>query len=388
MTALGSTSPAAEADTGQEVARRALALLSLAMEVGMPEEFPERQLRRRLSSDEFEEAEEVYEGIREDPTAAFFYWEYLRWRDPKLYRELRKFWLMPPEPRLRAVPYWRDAYFESQNDVLRNAILELIAWTADEGITVPERNAIAESALLDIVERSPERKHRLKILGQPLGKVMPFSDDGYRRLLRLARGRDLEDYDLRADEVDSLTWSAGLRPATDEVLDYILRVAAGDPCERCQAMAIRWGIIKTYGKERVLPTYLAALRAAVNRSDFVAEQAILAVGVNGKFPEAVPYLIRALDLKNPRVRSTNLSGLRQATGLTPAKLGYEGRLDTLATIVDSESVKPAKIEALEFVSAKWKEWWRREGEKFLRDHGVQTEHPVSPVPPQNEKGSP
>jgi hypothetical protein len=373
---------------GEEMARKALALIRRAQDVGMPQELP-RNIRR-MARTQPHIAEEFESEHKHRRAGAFLLFPFVRYHDPELYRGAKRFWTGSWKKRLEALPYLKEAYFEESGEV-QEAVLETILHIAvdsdwriveDVGIRFAPLSEEIENVLLDILERSTVRAHRESIFVSPAGSLpSPPSDAGCRRLMRLAEGRDSGDTMLRADEIGWIIDAGTHRQLPSDLFDYVLRVASSDPCLECRQAAIAPGMIEHHPRERVVSAYVKALEDILRESESEAEMTIALTSVQGRFLETVPLLVQALDARSPSLRVVALRGLERTTGVRPSELGYSERNDRwLLAGVEREPSEDA-LAALEDIVARWKAWWRRSGREFLRQRGVE-------VPEDGPPGSP
>jgi hypothetical protein len=129
-------------------------------------------------------------------------------------------------------------------------------------------------------------------------------------------------------------------------------------------------LVKYHSRERVVSASLKALEFLLRESEADAQDAVALLAIQGKLPETVPLLIKALDARSPSLRAVAVRGLENATSVPPRELGYSER-DELWTLAAVQREPQAdSMAALADVVARWKEWWERAGHKFLRDRGI------------------
>jgi hypothetical protein len=377
-----------ETRRGDLIAEEALSLMRRAMQVGMPEKFPEK-LERKVPEHVIDE---YYGYHRTDPASGFFNPPFIRWRDRKLYRACTKFWKIPPGEMIGAVPYLDKAYFKEEGP-LQVAIIRLVRNILEAAYESPEQPVIAGQVYLDLLERSTDRAHRKAVLAA-LGNTSGYPADAVRRLMTLASERDREDPELRAVEVMVIVECTYRGSVSDEsIVEYVFRIAAGDSCDFCRGWAINEMMVKRYGKERVLPIYLRILEEGVDHSSLSVKTAIREVGMDGKHPEGVPYLIRLLGATNPVLRIDAIDALEATLGRDPKSMDYTNDEEIVwrakydysaaanAAFERGEVRLPAYypadfdasvMEALGRMVGRWKQWWQTDGLQYLKEHSITT----------------
>jgi len=349
-----------DVEQGQKIANRAVSLIKRTLAVDLPKELPEA-LRAVLP---VEAAHDYTDGGYKVPGAGFFEPAFLRIAEPQLSKEVEAFWRIAPSRKTLALPFLAESY-TTEGHVVQGILAELIVEIASDSFDVRGAAPVIENTVLSLLENSVSSDHDSRFLSVLEGTTVTISDAGFARLIRIAEEWSKEGGRPRCQLVRVLAVPSKSRNPPDAVHEYLMHVAEHDRDDECRVAAISLHELQTYDSGILLPVYLGVLRSELCGDEAVATRVVKAVGVWGRYREAVPELVLALESCHPLVRAMSVIALEKTVGIDRKSVPEDRLVFNTDYDYADKGIEAEAAQRLERAVSWWKSWWDNEGDAFL-----------------------